>query len=135
NFLKTGSNKADINGDGIVNVFDFSILSQNFLKSCSGGGTPTPTATSGVTSTPRPTPTPTTTTTSTPTPTPITDVGSGNGIWISKEEVMSLPTSGTAWNNLMSAAQKSTSNPSFADQDSQNDVYTVAKALVYLRTG
>ena len=57
------------------------------------------------------------------------------GIWISKEEIMALPMSGEAWEVMYEDAQQNTNNPDFSDQDSNNDTYTLAKALVYARTG
>jgi hypothetical protein len=47
----------------------------------------------------------------------------------------SLPTSGTAWNNLLNAAQQNTNSPNLNDQNDNTDVYVLAKALVYARTG
>ena len=57
------------------------------------------------------------------------------GIWISREELMSLPTSGKAWDTLVSAAKSSTSSPNVSDQNDMTDVNTLAKALVGVRTG
>ena len=57
------------------------------------------------------------------------------GIWMSASELASLPTSGTAWNALVSAANQSAGSPDIQNQDSDNDVYVLAKALVYARTG
>jgi hypothetical protein len=52
-----------------------------------------------------------------------------------RAELMSRPTSGTAWNNLMSAAQQSCGAPDLADQEDQTNVCVMAKALVFARTG
>jgi len=57
------------------------------------------------------------------------------GIWIDRSELMSRPTSGTAWNNLLSAAQQSCGTPDLADQEDQANVCVMAKALVFARTG
>lgn len=63
-----------------------------------------------------------------------TPVGTSKGLWISKEEVMALPTSGAAWDSLVQAANQSTGTPDLSNPDDQADVYTLAKALVGLRT-
>jgi len=42
---------------------------------------------------------------------------------------------GDAWNNIVRHAQKPTNNPDLSNQDDQTDTDTVAKALVYARTG
>jgi hypothetical protein len=57
------------------------------------------------------------------------------GIWLSAAELAALPTSGSAWNNLVSAAQRNTSQPNIKDQNDRTDVDVLAKALVYARTG
>jgi PKD repeat protein len=57
------------------------------------------------------------------------------GIWTSAREIASLPTSGRAWDNLLSAAGHSTGSPNIADQADETDVHVLAKALVYARTG
>lgn len=56
------------------------------------------------------------------------------GVWMTQAEIKSLPTTGAAWQGLVSAANKS-SNPNLADQNSNDDQYTLAKALVGFRTG
>jgi hypothetical protein len=48
---------------------------------------------------------------------------------------MALPTSGTAWTELKSWADRDPSTPSVADQDDPDNVIVLAKALVYARTG
>jgi hypothetical protein len=58
-----------------------------------------------------------------------------NGIWISKAELNNLPTSGASWDRLVSQAQNNTNDPNLANQDDATDTNTVAKALVYARTG
>jgi hypothetical protein len=57
------------------------------------------------------------------------------GIWISRAEVRRLPMRGAAWTRLKAAADGSIGEPDIADQDSDNDVLTMAVALVYARTG
>ncbi len=56
-------------------------------------------------------------------------------VWMTSDEVMRLPTSGAAWDSLSSAARNSTSNPNISDQNDKTNVYTLAKAMVGLRTG
>lgn len=56
------------------------------------------------------------------------------GVWITKEQIAALPTTGTAWNGLVSAANKS-SSADLSNQDNNDDVNTLAKALVGVRTG
>ena len=90
--------------------------------------TPTPTAVPTEV-TPSPTAVP-----PTPTSTPGSPPAAGE-MWISSATLASLPTSGTAWNNLWNAAQQSTTSPNVGDQNDTTDVYVLAKALVYARTG
>ncbi len=56
-------------------------------------------------------------------------------LWIDADELNSLPTSGTAWENMLEAATKDTSSPDVSDQDDQTNTNTLAKALIYARTG
>jgi hypothetical protein len=58
-----------------------------------------------------------------------------NGIWMSEEEINQLPVTGTPWNKLVDRAQNHTNNPDLANQNDTTDTNTVAKALVYARTG
>jgi hypothetical protein len=60
-------------------------------------------------------------------------VASGQ-LLISRTTLASLPTSGTPWTNLKRYADR-VSVPNVADQESTNDVETLAAALVYARTG
>ena len=57
------------------------------------------------------------------------------GIWISAEELARLPMSGAAWDNLKSAADQELDDPDISDLNDSTDVYVLAKALVYARTG
>ncbi|MFW6096917.1 MAG: alginate lyase family protein [Chloroflexota bacterium] len=59
---------------------------------------------------------------------------SGN-MWVSPEQLATLPTFGPAWENLFDAAQENTSSPDLSDQNDKTNVYVLAKALVYARTG
>ena len=60
---------------------------------------------------------------------------SGSGIVITSAEIAALPTSGAAWDALKRAADSNAGSPNLADRDSNTDVYVLAKALVYARTG
>jgi len=57
------------------------------------------------------------------------------GIWISAEEISSLPTEGEAWEALLDRASQSTAAPDLSNQDDPTNVRVLAKALVYARTG
>lgn len=57
------------------------------------------------------------------------------GIWISAEELAQLPTSGAAWEHLKAEADRSVKAPKLRNQDQDNNVLVLAKALVYARTG
>ena len=57
------------------------------------------------------------------------------GIWISRDEIKALPMSGTAWNALKKQADQPAGTPLLSNQDQNNNVYILAKALVYVRTG
>lgn len=98
-----------------------------------------PTATS--TSTPVPTSTSTATATAVPptattVPATSTPVPAGSGIWISRDEILALPTSGAGWTELIAAADKTDiGSPSLTNQDSDHSTYTMAQALVCARTG
>lgn len=67
-----------------------------------------------------------------PTPQPS---GSIQGIWMSQAEIMQLPMNGTAWDNLKSKANGSWGTPNLQDISGNHDVYTLAGALYYARTG
>jgi hypothetical protein len=58
-----------------------------------------------------------------------------NGIWMSKEEIKKLPVTGASWNELVSKAQNNTNDPDLSNMNDKTDTNTVAKALVYARTG
>jgi hypothetical protein len=57
------------------------------------------------------------------------------GIWISEEELLRLPTSGEAWERMKDTADGRMRPRKIADKDSNHDVKTLAVALVYARTG
>jgi len=58
-----------------------------------------------------------------------------HGIWISHEEIATLPISGPAWDNLKSKANEPAGTPDVSNQDDDVNVRVLAKALVYARTG
>ena len=57
------------------------------------------------------------------------------GMWISSTELMSLPTSGTAWDKMRTAAYGSWGAADLKNQDNKHDISTLAGALVFARTG
>jgi len=64
-----------------------------------------------------------------------TAVGATRGIWISPEEVQSLPMSGVAWNSVRTTAYGSWGTPNLSDQTVEHAARALAGALVYVRTG
>lgn len=68
-------------------------------------------------------------------PPPVPPTPTGTGIWLSKEEIERIPPSGPAWDAMKAAADRAITVPNLNDQDSPNNVITLAKALVYARTG
>lgn len=57
------------------------------------------------------------------------------GIFISRAELMALPTHGPAWQNVLGWARESADDPDLGDRIDQTDAVVFAKALVYARTG
>jgi len=57
------------------------------------------------------------------------------GMLISKSELMDLPTSGAAWDNLHATAYGGWDKPNLKNQDNKHAINTLAGALVYARTG
>jgi hypothetical protein len=140
---------SDSDADGDTDFIDYlfltrlwnstsSIFNLNRLMVSFGFTTTNPTPTLTPTITPSRTPTPgTTSPTNTPAPPPPT-----SGIWISSSEIAALPSSGTAWNNLITWANKTPNDMDndgvrydLDDQDSDGNVITLARALSYARTG
>jgi hypothetical protein len=56
-------------------------------------------------------------------------------ILMSRSQLLSLPTSGTAWNALKARADSSIGSPDLSNQDESADQTTLAKSLVFARTG
>ena len=61
--------------------------------------------------------------------------GASRGIWLSQAQVSGLPTAGSGWLAVKSAADALLGAANVADQNSTHDVSTLAVALVYARTG
>jgi hypothetical protein len=57
------------------------------------------------------------------------------GIWISREEIERLPTSGPAWEQLLQTAGRKAGDPDLNDKDDPVNVRVLAKALVFARLG
>src|SRR5262245_15817792 len=57
------------------------------------------------------------------------------GIWTNARELARLPMRGAAWNALLADSNLAVGIPNVANQDDVADVITLAKALVYARTG
>ena len=68
-----------------------------------------------------------------PPPPPPPPPSNSSGIWISAAEIAQLPTSGSAWNALVSAANNIPAAE--GGHNSKHDVHTLAAALVAARTG
>lgn len=66
---------------------------------------------------------------------PFVSVVEPEGIFISRAEIVRLPVSGAAWQNVLERAQESAANPKIGDRVDQTDAVVFAKALVYVRTG
>ena len=64
-----------------------------------------------------------------PAPAPVS-----SGMWLSKAEINKLPTSGAAWNNLVSTANGNWGTASLSDNNATHDTSTLAGALVAVRT-
>jgi hypothetical protein len=100
---------------------------------CRGTISSTTTTTAPPTTTTTVPPTTTTTTAPPPTTTP-PPAPTGSGIWISRTELMALPTSGSAWTNIVNAANGSWGSANLADNNSNHDMMVLAGALVAART-
>lgn len=62
-------------------------------------------------------------------------VSSCQGIWMNAGELSNLPMWGPAWDKLKNQGDSPAGTPNISDQDDATDVNTLAKALVYARTG
>ena len=59
----------------------------------------------------------------------------GAGIWTSALELAALPTSGSAWNEMLDEADSPLGVPLVGYQGDNTDMRLLAKALVFARTG
>lgn len=57
------------------------------------------------------------------------------GMWLTREELGRLPTSGPGWESLKAAAESDPGRPDLSEINQKNNVLVLAKALVYARTG
>ena len=57
------------------------------------------------------------------------------GIWTSAAELRHLPTAGPAWEAVLSGANEDCSQPDVSNQNDDTNVYILAAAIVYARTG
>ncbi len=57
------------------------------------------------------------------------------GIWTTAEELSTLPMDGPAWEAVLEAAGRNIARPRIANQNNKVNVYTLAAAIVYARTG
>lgn len=94
-----------------------------------------PTTTATVRPTTTTTPPPGATPTATALPTVAPPSGPTVGIWLSQAEVKALPMTGAGWNAVKAAADGAWGAPNLSDLNAKHDVYTLAGALVYARTG
>lgn len=62
-------------------------------------------------------------------------LAAAQGIWITPSELKALPMSGPAWTRLKAQADSPAGVPNLDDMNQDNNVYVLAKALVYARTG
>lgn len=69
------------------------------------------------------------------TPPPRAVARKAHGIWISRDELLRLPTRGAAWERMKATADGKLERPDIADMESKHDAQTLAIALVYARTG
>jgi len=109
--------------DEVVTIADYQIWRTGYFGGTTNPPTPTPT---DILNNPTSTPTPIRTTTPPP---------AGSGIWISQEEINTLPTSGQAWSDLQSAANESLGSSALWNQDSKHPQRVLAAALVAAKQG
>jgi len=63
------------------------------------------------------------------------DAALAKSIWMSEEELALLPAAGPAWDRLRAEADKPAGDPDLSDMNQDNNVYVLAKALAYARSG
>jgi hypothetical protein len=59
----------------------------------------------------------------------------GSAVWVSRAEVMSRPATGPLWDEMQQTANATFPPAKISDQESNHDMYTLAAALVYARSG
>jgi hypothetical protein len=59
----------------------------------------------------------------------------GDYILVSRQRLVSLPTSGAAWNNMVAHADGDLGSPNLGNMDQDNNVRVLAASLVFARTG
>jgi len=57
------------------------------------------------------------------------------GVWVSAAELAQLPMAGPAWQRSKAQADAPAGSPNLSDQEQMNNVWVLAKALVFARTG
>ena len=87
------------------------------------------------TATPTQEPTSTSSLAQSPTSTPFPLLLTEGEMWISRSELLSLPASGSAWDNMRSIAYGNWGTADFKDQGNKHAINTLAGAFVYARTG
>lgn len=65
----------------------------------------------------------------------LTSVTFGQSIFLTRDEIMSLPMTGGGWSALKTAADQAPATPDLSNQDEKENVRTMARAMVYVRTG
>lgn len=118
------SHACDFDNSGFIDGIDFTIWLSHYGETVSV--TPTLIVTPQPTHTITPTP-------SGPIPT-IPPIGEVSGIWISTEEIMQLPTAGSGWDKVLTAANSSWGSACLYDNNCTHDVNTLAGAFVAVRT-
>jgi hypothetical protein len=81
--------------------------------------------------------TPTVSLTREPTATALSFAATKGAMWITRDELMSLPTSGSAWESMNEVAYGDWKwkSANLRDQDNKHHIYVLACAFVYARTG
>jgi hypothetical protein len=59
----------------------------------------------------------------------------GDYILVSRQRLVSLPTSGAAWSNMVAHADGNLGSPNLGDMNQENNVRVLAASLVFARTG
>lgn len=62
-------------------------------------------------------------------------ISAQDAIWVSPQRIAELPASGEAWDEVVEYADKNADNPDLTNQNDQENIIILAKALVYAKTG